>query len=178
MTHEADQQADESSTAVRTAPPPSPRRGWWRVLFAGLVVLLAIAGWRDMQVRRDEDVREQMLQAGRAGLIALTTVDHEQVDNDVQRILDASTGSFRDDFEQRADGFKDAARKAESKSVGTVSEAAIESADRDEGRVLVAMTVMTTNRGVPEQQPQAWRTRVTLTRTGDGFKVAVVEFVA
>jgi Mce-associated membrane protein len=96
----------------------------------------------------------------------------------VQRILEASTGGFRDDFEQRAEGFKDAARRAESTSVGTVSESAIESSDRDEGRVLVALTVMTSNRGVPEQQPQAWRTRVTVTRTGDGFKVAAVEFIA
>ncbi len=44
--------------------------------------------------------------------------------------------------------------------------------------MLVALTVMTSNRGVPEQQPQAWRTRVTVTRTGDGFKVAAVEFIA
>ena len=148
-----------------------------RVLAAVLAIVLALAGWYDIQIRRAEDRRAQMLEAGRAGLIALTTIDHQQVDRDVQRILDASTGGFRDDFEQRADGFKDAARKARSKSVGTVSEAAFESADGDEGRVLVAMTVMTSNRGVPEEQPQAWRTRVTVTRSGDGFKVAAVEFV-
>jgi Mce-associated membrane protein len=54
----------------------------------------------------------------------------------------------------------------------------VESVDGDEGRVLVAMTVMTSNRGVPEQQPKAWRTRVTVSRSGDGFKVAAVEFIA
>jgi Mce-associated membrane protein len=175
---EADQQDGESSAQVRTPAAPPLWRSWRLLVVVGLVLLLVLAGWRDVHVRRAEDAREQMVAAARAGLIALTTIDHQQADRDVQRILEASTGGFRDDFEQRAEGFKDAARKAESTSVGTVSESAIESSDRDEGRVLVALTVMTSNRGVPEQQPQAWRTRVTVTRTGDGFKVAAVEFVA
>jgi Mce-associated membrane protein len=184
MAHEADhgageagQQDGESSAQVSTPAAPPLWRSW-RLLVVGLVLLLVLAGWRDLHIRRADDVREQMVAAARAGLIALTTIDHQQADRDVQRILEASTGGFRDDFEQRAEGFKDAARRAESTSVGTVSESAIESSDRDEGRVLVALTVMTSNRGVPEQQPQAWRTRVTVTRTGDGFKVAAVEFIA
>jgi hypothetical protein len=36
---------------------------------------------------------------------------------------------------------------------------------------------MTSNRGVPEQQPKAWRTRVTVTKDDGRFKVAAVEFV-
>lgn len=164
--------------SAEVAPPARPARGRSpRLLAGGLVILLAIAGWLDVQIRRAEEVREQMLQAARDGLIALTTIDHRHADRDVQRILDASTGGFRDDFERRAAGFKDAARKAESTSVGTVEEAAVESVDGDEGRVLVALTVMTSNRGVPEQQPKAWRTRVTVTGSDDGFKVAAVEFV-
>ena len=43
-----------------------------------------------------------MVAAGR-GVLALTTIDHNEVDRDVQRILDASTGAFRDDFAQRAE---------------------------------------------------------------------------
>ena len=39
------------------------------------------------------------------------------------------------------------------------------------------MTVMTSNRGVPETQPKAWRMRVTVTSTDGGYKVSRVEFV-
>lgn len=151
-----------------------------RVVIAGLAALVAITGWlgwRDIEVRRTEANREQMVAAGRAGLIALTTIDHQEVDAAVQRILDSSTGGFREDFETRSEEFKDAARKAQSKSVGTVTEAGWESAEGDLGRVLVALTVMTTNRGVPERQPKAWRTRVTVTKQGGEFKVAAVEFI-
>ena len=47
-----------------------------------------------------------------AGAAVIHGVDDQQVDAGVQRILAASTGSFRDEFDQRADGFKEAARKA------------------------------------------------------------------
>ena len=110
-------------------------------------------------------------------MLALTTIDHTRIDDDVQRILDASTGAFRADFAQRAESFTAAARKAQSTSVGTVSEAGVESADGESARVLVALTVMTSNRGTPAQQPKSWRTRVTVTKVDDMFKGSSVEFV-
>ena len=144
----------------------------------GLLGVVAITlGFRDYQARDREDVRAEMVAAATRGAVNLTTIDYERVDEDVQRILDSSTGAFRDDFEKRADSFKEAARKAQSKSVGTVAEAAVESVDGDQGRVLVAVTVMTSNRGVPEQSPRGWRTRVGVVQTEDGMKVSQVEFV-
>lgn len=160
------------------APAAQPSRR--RIALIALAALVLVTGWlgyRDISVRREEHRRQEMVQAARQGAVNLTTIDHQRVDEDVQRILDSSTGSFRDDFEQRAKPFADAARKAESKSVGNVTQAGIESATADEGQVLVAMTVMTANRGVPEKQPKAWRVRVTVTATDDGYKVSRVEFV-
>lgn len=165
---------EESSAAM---PAASPRR---RLMIAGLAALVALTGWlgwRDIQLRQAEGRRADMLRAARDGVVALTTIDHERVDEDVRRILDRSTGGFHDEFDQRASAFKEAARTAQSKSVGTVNEAGVESADGDRGSVLVAMTVMTTNRGVPEQQPKAWRTRVTVVTDDGEFKIAAVEFV-
>lgn len=159
------------------AAAPSSRRRIALAALASLVLIVAWLGYRDYQVRHAENRAEEMVQAARQGAISLTTIDHEHVDENVQRILDASTGSFRDDFEQRAQPFADAARKAQSKSVGTVTGSGVESAGGDEGQVLVAMTVMTSNRGVPERLPKAWRIRVTVNATGDGYKVSRVEFV-
>ena len=144
---------------------------------AGLVALTGWLGWRDLEVRRAEDLRAAMVQAGRDGVLALTSIDYERVDEDVQRILDSSTGLFRDDFALRAESFKAAARKAQSKSVGTVSEAGVETVDGDQGRVLVTLVVMTSNRGAPEQQPKVWRTRVSIDKEDGAYKVAAVEFI-
>lgn len=145
----------------------------------GLLAVLAIVlGFRDHQARARDDRRAELLAAATAGVVNLTTIDFEQADSDVQRILDSSTGVFRDDFEKRAGPFKDAARQAQSKSVGTVVEAAVESVDGDGGRVLVAINVMTSNRGVPEKSPRGWRTRVSVVEAAGGLKVAQVEFVS
>jgi Mce-associated membrane protein len=168
------------TTAAVSVPPP---HSWSRVAIVGLaavavlVSLNAWLGYRDYRVRHNERLRQEMVEAARQGAINLTTIDHEHVGEDVQRILDSSTGVFHDDFAQRAEPFSEAARRAQSKSVGTVTEAALESADGDEGQVLVAMNVMTSNRGVPEQQPQGWRMRVTVARIGDEPKVSKVEFI-
>jgi Mce-associated membrane protein len=173
---EADE-ADEAELPPDRRAPSSPPR---RLIAVALVILVAVTGWlgwQDIQLRRAEHLRDAMVQAGRDGVVALTTIDHEQVDEDVQRILDASTGKFRDDFAQRADSFTEGARKAQSKSVGTVSEAGVESVDGDRGRVLVTLIVMTSNRGAPEQQPKVWRTRVTVDKDDGVYKVAAVEFI-
>lgn len=151
-----------------------------RLVIAALVALLAVNIFglnRDRQARHIEARNASMVQAAGEGMVNLTTIDHTQVDRDVQRILDSSTGSFLDDFAKNTRSFADAAKKAQSTSVGTVSEAGLETAGGDEGRVLVALTVMTSNRGVPEKQPRTWRTRVTVTEVGGEFKVAAVEFI-
>ena len=150
------------------------------VVIAGLSVLEVLTLWlgfRDYQARKAQDQHAAMIEAGRQGVLNLTTIDHEQVQDDVQRILDSSTGAFRDDFEKRAQPFMEAARKAQSTSVGTVSDAGLEVATGATGQVPVALTVMTSNRGVPERQPKNWRTRVTVTKVDGEFKVAAVEFI-
>ena len=174
----------EAMTQQPATPEPAPGaarvRRRWAVMAVAIGVLVALTGWlgvRDQQVRSREETGRQMVEAAKAALVSLTTIDHERVDEDVQRILDTSTGAFRDDFEKRARPFAEAARTAPSKSVGTVTEAAVESVSGDEGRVLVAMTVMASNRGAPERLPRSWRTRVTVSKTDSGMKVSQVEFV-
>jgi len=176
----ADEGADSAATD-ETAARLDRRLG--RGLVAGLAVVAALVGlngwlgYRDFHARAAEQLREQMVAAARQGAINLTTIDHERAEQDVQAILDSSTGEFRDDFARRAKPFTEAAKQAQSKSVGTVNEAALESVSGDQGRVLVAMTVMTSNRGLPEQNPQAWRMRVTVSKAEDGLKVSAVEFI-
>jgi Mce-associated membrane protein len=95
----------------------------------------------------------------------------------VQRVLDSATGTFYDDFQNRAAPFVEVVKQAQSKSVGTIAEAGLESASSDEAQVLVAVTVNTSNAGAPQQEPRAWRMRLTVTKAGDDAKVSNVEFV-
>ena len=82
-----------------------------------------------------------------------------------------------EDFQQRAQPFVEVVKQAQSKSVGTVAEAGLESAGANEAQVLVAVTVKTSNAGAPEQEPRAWRMRISVEKIGDDAKVSNVEFV-
>ncbi|MCZ0730760.1 hypothetical protein [Mycolicibacterium iranicum] len=175
---EADESGDEDG-----APPKAPRSHVSLALIAGLVGVLALAGlvgwlgYRTYESHRAEEQRNVFLQVGRQGALNLTTIGYETADADVQRILDSATGSFYDEFQQRAEPFVEVVKQAQSKSVGTIAEAGIESASENEAQVLVAVTVQTTNAGAPEQQPRAWRMRISVQDIDGDAKVSNVEFV-
>ncbi len=153
-------------------------------LIAGLVLVLALGGltgwlgFRAYQSHQADELRKLYLQVGRQGALNLTTIDFGRADADVQRILDSATGTFYDDFQARAQPFVEVVKQAQSKSVGTVAEAGLVSESENQGQVLVAVTVETSNAGAPEQAPRAWRMRITVEKVGDEVKVAKVDFVA
>lgn len=146
----------------------------------GVLGLASLAGWlgyRTYESNRAEEQRNVFLQTARQGALNLTTIDWQNAEADVQRILDSATGNFYDDFQQRAEPFVQVVKQAQSKSVGSVSEAGLESAGDSEAQALVAVTVQTTNAGAPEPQPRAWRMRISVQQIDGQAKVSKVEFV-
>ena len=185
----ADDSADDSADYDDEAPdeeaaPAKPRMSHVRLAtIVGLVLVVALAGltgwlgFRTYQSHKAEEQRNLYLQVGRQGALNLTTIDWQQADANVQRILDSATGTFYDDFQKRAGPFVEVVKQAQSKSVGTIAEAGLESESDDGAQVLVAVTVKTSNAGAPEQSPRAWRMRISVQKVGDDAKVSNVEFV-
>jgi Mce-associated membrane protein len=180
----ADYDEEAADDEAAPAKPAKPRMSHVRLAtIAGLVAVVALAaltgwlGFRAYQAHQADDQRKLFLQVGRQGALNLTTIDWQQADANVQRILDSATGTFYDDFQKRAAPFVEVVKQAQSKSVGTVSEAGLESESDNGAQVLVAVTVNTSNAGAPEQQPRAWRMRISVQKVGDEAKVSNVEFV-
>jgi Mce-associated membrane protein len=187
--------SDETSTADagdvqgRSEPVDPPQQGpprrdrlWLSLTAAVLIVaaLGALAGWFGLKAHESHQharQREMFLQAARQGALNLTTISYTEVDADIQRILDSSTGGFYDDFQKRAQPFVDIVKQAQSKSKGTITEAGLESVHGDSAQALVAVTVTTSNAGAAEQQPRSWRMRINVQKVGDTPKVSNVEFV-
>ena len=125
---------------------------------------------------RSEQQRQLLLAVGRQEALNLTTIDWRHPEDDVQRILDSATREFHDEFAARAPDFVDMVKKAQSTTVGTVTEAGIESVNGAEAQLLVAVTVKVNTAGV-EQDSRAWRMRISVSKTGDDAKVSKVQFV-
>jgi Mce-associated membrane protein len=181
----ADEDTDEDADAGADEVPAKPRMSHVRLAtILGLVAVVALAGltgwlgFRAYESRKAADERNLFLQVGRQGALNLTTIDYAHAEADVQRILDSATGTFYDDFQSRAQPFIEVVKQAQSKSVGTISEAGVESVSDNEAQVLVAVAAKTSNAGAAEQEPRAWRMKITVQKVGDEAKVANVRFVA
>lgn len=165
--------------------PPSrwtrlaPRLG---IAAGGLLigVLTAATGvmlWQHTHVAAQHTRDRAIVDAARNSVTALLTIDHTRAKADVQRILDMSTGGFRDDFAKNADDFIATAEKSKAVTKGTINAAALDSAGPGSGVVLIAATSQVTNVNGAKEDARPFRMSVTVTRDGDQFKMSDLEFV-
>jgi Mce-associated membrane protein len=175
---EVDELDDESE--ARSKKRMSAQR-WAMLLSLTVIVALSVlVGWLGFRVHQSQKAdaqRSQFLQVARQGALNLTTIDWQHADVDVRRILDGATGEFHDDFAKRSQPFIDVLRQAKSTTVGTITEAGLESETPDSAQALVAVSVQTSNAGGTDQEPRAWRMRIYVQRVGDQVKVSNVGFV-
>ena len=178
-----EREADDDVTVsaeTRTRQRFSDTRALITVSLVVVAALAGIGGWLGYRVYQDRQAQAQRnlyVQVARQAAVNLTTIDYTEVDSDIKRILESATGGFYDDFQKRSQPFVDVVKKVQSKSEGTVAEAALLSAAEDQAQVLVAVSVKTTIAAAPEQEPRRWRMRISVQKTGDGAKVSNVEFV-
>ena len=153
-------------------------------LIVGLVVgmvLAGLVGWmgfRAYEAHNPDVQRDLFVQTARQGAADLLTVVYQHAGADAQRILDSSTGKFYDSFARRKQSYIDNAKRMRSQLVATVTDAGLETRNGDQGRVLVAATVKSSDRTQAEQEPQFWRVRVTVNKMGPVAKISDVVFVS
>jgi Mce-associated membrane protein len=164
----------------RRVTPRLSQVGWASVAGVAVVALLAgLTGWLGYRAYERHQVsaqRDLFVQVARQGAVNLTTISYTEVEADVQRIIDLSTGAFREDFEQRSKPFVEVVKAAQSKSEGTVTDAGLESQRGDSAQVLVAVAVKTQTAG-GEEAPREWRMRIEVRTVGDDARVSNVVFV-
>lgn len=160
------------------------RLPWSRIALAAAVLVIAAAlVVTGLMVRQHQQAnavrahRAEFVTAAREGVEALLSIDFNHAKADVQKVIDHSTGTFRDDFTKGAQDFVKTAEQSKAVTVGKINAAALESETGDTGVVLLAATSQVTNVAGARQDPRAWRMSVTMTRDGDKLKMSNVEFV-
>lgn len=150
------------------------------VAVLGAVALLAASGYMIVEHRNADKVRQQNAEysaAARQSVVTLMSLDFNNAEADVQRIIDNSTGQFKSDFESQAADFVKVAQDSKVVTEVTVNSTAVESMSDDKAEVLVAAASRVTNTAGANQEPRTWRLSVSLERENGQIKMAKVEFV-
>lgn len=147
------------------------------LLVCGLLTVSGLMLWQHRQLRTQRAHDADYVAAARQGVVALLSIDYNHAKSDVQRVIDSSTGSFREDFARDADDFVKTAQDSKAVTVGSISAAALEQVIGDSGIVILAASSKVTNAGGAQEDPRSWRMKVTVTRDGDRLKMSNVEFV-
>ena len=183
--------AQQRAAALRgeVGEPPRRVRGRWagvatRAAFAlaglaaGAAVVLTIvmvSQHSGAAAQRSHDA--EIVEAARASITALLSIDHTRARADVQRVIELSTGGFRDDFAKSADDFVKTAEDKDVITKAAIKAAALESSEPDRGVVLMAVNSEVTNSNGAREDPRPFRMSVTMDRDGEVFKMSNLEFV-
>jgi Mce-associated membrane protein len=125
----------------------------------------------------EQQRRAEFAAAARQSVVTLMSLDFNKAKDDVQRIIDNSTGQFRDDFKNQAEDFIKVAQDSKVITEVTVNATAVESMTDDSAVALVSATSRVTNSAGAKQEPRSWRLSVNLQRDGGQIRMAKVEFV-
>lgn len=176
--------ASESTSESGRRWPGRPKLSAVAAVLAVLISLVAVGAAVEMAVLHKHAVRERQqaaeyAAAARQGVVTLTSLDFEHAKEGVQRIVEVSTGTFKDDFLKMADDFTNVVEQSKVVSQGSVQAAAVDldSMTDNSAVVLVASTSEVTNAAGAKQDPRKYRLIVTMTREGGQLKMSKVEFV-
>lgn len=156
------------------------------MLVLALVGLAAVTGyyWDRGNDRERREAREAAaVSAARQAMVNLFKVDEGSADADVRRILDASTGEFKEEFSSGQATYLQVRQRvvqARMTAIGEVLEAGLVAADSDSATVLLAVdqimrsTAPETSR---EGQLKHYRLRAEMAFEGGRWRVAKLDFV-
>lgn len=172
---------DEHTGSAGDPPPAGRRRRLVTVLTVLVVLLLGTTSWAAVTWLGDRAETERTtaaLDAARNAGAVLTTIDQATAEQDIQAVVDASTGEFGDLFRSNTEAYVGVVRDGEVSSTGKVEEAGLQSIEGDTAKALVAVSSTVKNKAVPEGEPRYYRMLIQLQHQDDGrWLVSQVEFV-
>ncbi|TDW17123.1 Mce-associated membrane protein [Kribbella kalugense] len=147
------------------------------------VVLLVALGGLTLSVvalsrqRADNSERSGAMKAARQLALDFTTYDYQTWDADSKRVLDDSTGQFKQEFQSGIDAVKTDVVTNKATSKGDVKEAAVVSNDKDSAQVLVIVNAVVTNTASADGTERRYRIKLDMVREKDHWLTADLQVV-
>jgi Mce-associated membrane protein len=148
---------------------PAPR-GPMLLGTAALVVALtgsALTAVGSGQLSHRDDsssLRQQALAAARQIAVDFSAYDYRHLQQDFNRVLAESTGSFKSEFATQSAGVQDVIIKVQAVSTAEIASAGVVSAGHSGATVLVAVNRTVKNTSAPNGQSDSFGLQIILTR--------------
>ncbi len=176
-----DAESESKSARSRRRVPLPPLSVTWKA--AVIILICAFVGasgymvWQRYETTERNQRTANFIAGARQGVVNMLSLDFKRAKEDVQRVIDSSTGQFRDDFQQRAKDFTTVVEQSKVVTEGTVNAAGVQSIDGNSALVIVAATSRITNAAGAKDEPRRWRLKVSVTDDGGQYKMSKLEFV-
>jgi Mce-associated membrane protein len=160
------------------------RRARQKVVRVAAIVLvfasLATSGymvWQHLTLGHEQQRSAEFTAAARHGVEMLMSIDPDHAKENIQRIIDNTTGELKSQLEVTATYMVKNAQDAKVTTKATVQDAAVESMTDNSAIVLVVVKSDTTNPDKSKRPPVSWRLSVDVNRDGGQLKMSKLEFV-
>lgn len=180
--------------ADETEPAPARSRRWrarWvrrparKTVGVGVGVLLACASlaasgymvWQDRTIMHKRQLAPEFAAAARQGVTTLMSIDSHHAREDIERIIDASTGDLKAQIEARSGLMAQQAEESKVTSRATVEAVGVESVNDNSGVALVSAKSDVTNPDNTKRPPMLWRISVKIERDSGQLKMSGVDFL-
>jgi Mce-associated membrane protein len=158
---------------------------WWPAIAisAALLLLCALLFASGYMIKQHHDaamkreLQSQFEAGARQDVVNLMSLNFNSAKSDLQRVLDTTTGQFRDDFQKSTQDFLSVMQESKVVTTASVSAVAVESMTDDSAVVLVAAVSQVANSASQQPTPRNWRLSVTVNKVNDQIKMSRVEFV-
>jgi Mce-associated membrane protein len=150
------------------------------VVVTAICTLLALSGvmvWQRHGAHREHQQAAEYAAIARQGAVNIMSLDFTDAKGSVQRVIDNSTGNFKEEFSAQAESLVKALEQSKVTTEATVDSVAVESMTDDSAVVLIAAQTVARNADDERKAPQRFRVAITLTRDDGQPKVSAVEFI-
>jgi Mce-associated membrane protein len=133
--------------------------------------------WQHISLMHGHKRAAEFTTAARAGVELMMSIDPDHARENVQRLIDNTTGTMQTQLRATSTILVEDAQKAKVVTKATAEDTAVESMTDNSAVVLVMAKSDTTNPDKSKRPPAYWRLSVGLTRDGGQLKMSKVDFV-
>jgi Mce-associated membrane protein len=133
--------------------------------------------WQHISLMHEHKRATEFTEAARRGVEMMMSIDPDHARENIQRVIDNTTGTLQSQLRVSSTYIVDDAQKAKVITKATVQDAAVESLTDNSAVVLVVAQSDTTNPDKSKRPPVFWRLSITVDRDDGQPKMSKFDFV-